>query len=427
VPGFKPINRRTLLCGAGGVAIGLPLMEAMASASRFISAPKRMVATGIFYGLIPEHFHPTKVGADYEMPRLLQPLKQHKDGFTVFSGLDHNIGGGHNSTQYFLSGIPVEYSRGLAEGNISIDQKAANFVGSQTRYPSLSLACKSTPVHHVSWTQNSQAIAPIERPSQLFDLLFKNSNAVQQKKQQRIIVDRKSILDLVRGRAESFKTRLSKNDKEKLDQYFTSIRELERRVQQSSEWLDKPKPKTDYELKQGVDSLTLKDQAPIFYDLMALALQTDSTRVISLTFSELGQDSGGLDGVKSGYHSLSHHGKVKSVIEELTIIEMFHAKQFSRFLDKLKTIREPDGNTLFDSTMSLFGSGMSSGNSHSNRNLPVLLAGGGFNHGQHMHFARDNKKSVSLCNLYLSMLQNFGVEVDQFNNSTGTLTGLEAS
>ena len=424
MPGFIPIDRRTLLRGSGGAAIGLPLLEAMGSSGEQ-AATKRLVATGIFYGLVPEHFHPKQVGRNYDLPRLLKALKNHKDDFTVFSGLDHNLGGGHNATQYYLTGIPVDFARAYHEGNISVDQKAANFVAGQTRYPSLTLACQPSSMHHISWTANGQAIMPIDRPSQVFNLLFTNGSKAERESEKRIIVDRKSILDLVRHRADDFKNHLSKFDKEKLDQYFTSIRELERRVEQSAQWLDKPKPTTDYELKKNVDALTLRDQAPIYYDLMTLALQTDSTRAISLTFTELGPSNGGLAGVNTGYHTLSHHGKVQSTIDELTIIETFHVAQFSRFLDKLKTVHESNGKSLFDNTMSLFGSGMSSGNSHSNRDLPVLLAGGGFKHGQHLHFAREGKKSVSLCNLYLTMLQNFGLNIDRFNNSTGTLNELE--
>ena len=158
---------------------------------------------------------------------------------------------------------------------------------------------------------------------------------------------------------------------------------------------------------------------------MTLALQTDSTRVITLAFTNLGKDNGGLPGVSHGYHTLSHHGQVKESIAELSIIETFHIAQFSRFLGKLKGIKEPGGQTLLDNTMALLGSGMSNANSHSNRDLPVVLAGGGFRHGEHKHYARKGRHSTPLCNLYLSMLQNFGLELDRFNTSNGTLTGFE--
>jgi hypothetical protein len=239
------------------------------------------------------------------------------------------------------------------------------------------------------------------------------------------LTDKRSILDLAKRQAEDFKKGLGYADTEKLDQYFTSVREFEKRIEQSTLWLDKEKPNVDYSIPKRVDSLTLKDRAPLFYDLMALALQTDSTRVISLAFTNLGKENGGLPGVTRGYHTLSHHGQVRNAIDELSIIETFHVSQFSRFLGKLKEIKEPNGATLLDSTMALLGSGMSNANSHSNRDLPVVLAGGGFKHGEHKHYARKGKHSTPLCNLYLSMLQNFGLEVDRFNTSSGTLTGFD--
>ena len=158
---------------------------------------------------------------------------------------------------------------------------------------------------------------------------------------------------------------------------------------------------------------------------MTLALQTDSTRVITLAFTDLGKEFGGIPGVTRGYHTLSHHGQVKESIDELTLIETFHASQYARFLGKLKSITEPNGQTLLDNTTTLFGSGMSNANSHSNRDLPVIVAGGGFRHGEHKHYARQKKYSTPLCNLYLSLLLNFGLELDQFNTSSGTLTGFE--
>jgi len=423
---FKPIDRRTLLRGAGGVAMALPVLEAMSSPHKEVVSTKRMVATGIFFGMMPHLFHPKEVGRDYKTPELLKPLEHLRDEFTIFSGLDHNIGGGHSGTKYFLSGIPVEQSRGYSEGNISVDQKAAEFVGGQTRYPSLALGCHSIQDHQISWTRNSQTLRPIERPSQLFDLLFRNDSPKQRVDRKKAFADRSSILDLVQGQAKSFQHKLSKSDTEKLDQYFTSVRELEVRVERSAQWLDKPKPTTSYQLPKIVDTMVLRDQTAVFYDLMTLALQTDSTRVMTLSFANLGKDNGGLKGVNTGYHTLSHHGKVQAVMEELAIIETFHTSQFARFLDQLKSIQEPDGNTLLDNTMALFGSGMSSANSHSNRDLPILLAGGGFRHGEHKHYARDGRESVQLSNLYLSMLQHLGLPLEKFNKSTGTLTGLEA-
>jgi hypothetical protein len=418
------INRRRFLRGLGGSFLALPLLEATANSAGAV-IPKRITATGIFYGLVPQHFHPAEVGPNFQTPRLLKPLEPFRKDYTVFSGLDHNLGGGHNATKYFLTGIPSTQSKGFAEANVSIDQKAALHVDGKTRFPSLTLDVEGGNEHTLSWTRNGTPIQPIRSLSRLYGMLFKKEDTSSLNQAERELADKRSILDLVRGQANSFGKGLGKEDREKLDQYFTSVRELEGRIEQSKLWLGKEKPNTKYALPRRVDSLTFKDRTPFYYDLMQLALQTDSTRVISLAFTELGKEGGGLTGVERGYHALSHHGRVQNAIEELTIIESFHLTQFGRFLGKLKEVKEPNGKTLLDNTMALFGSGMSNANSHSNRDLPVVLAGGGFKHGEHRHYARQGRSSVPLCNLFLSMLQNFGLEIDRFNTSSGTLTGLE--
>ncbi len=408
----------------GGSLLALPLLEANSASGGAVS-PKRITAAGIFYGLVPQHFHPEQTGQGFDAPLLLRPLEPFRKDYTVFSGLDHNLSGGHNATKFFLTGIPVTQSKGYAESNISVDQKAAQFTGGNTRFPSLVLDAGKGKEHTLSWTRNGNSVQPVRGLEKLYGMLFRKESASSRNQAERDLTDKRSILDLSRDQATGFQKGLGKEDKEKLDQYFTSVREFENRIEQSRLWLNKEKPDTGYALPRKVDSLTLKDRTPFLYDLMTLALQTDSTRVITLAFTDLGKENGGLPGVNSGYHTLSHHGQVREAIDELSIIETFHATQFSRFLGKLKEIKEPSGQTLLDNTMALFGSGMSNANSHSNRDLPVVLAGGGFKHGEHRHFARKGKHSTPLCNLYLSMLQNFGLEIDRFNTSSGTLTGFE--
>jgi len=408
----------------GGSLLALPLLEAN-SAPGSVTAPKRITATGIFYGFVPENFHPKNTGQNYDSPIVLKPLDPFRKEYTVFSGLDHNLSGGHNSTKFFLSGIPTTESKGFAEANVSIDQKATQFVGGRTRFPSLALDSGKGSEHTLSWTRNGNAVQPTRSLEHLYQMLFRKDDAASRKQVERDLADKRSILDLACDQATGFQKGLGKEDKEKLDQYFTSVREFENRIEQSKLWLDREKPGTEYALSRKVDSLTLRERTPFFYDLMTLALQTDSTRVITLAFTNLGKDNGGFPGVSHGYHTLSHHGQVKESIAELSIIETFHIEQFSRFIGKLKEIKEPGGQTLLDNTMALLGSGMSNANSHSNRDLPVVLAGGGFRHGEHKHYARKGKHSAPLCNLYLSMLQNFGLELDRFNTSNGTLSGFE--
>jgi len=418
------MHRRRFLHGMGGSLLALPLLEANSAPGR-VAPPKRIVATGVFYGFVPENFHPKDTGQNYDSPLLLKPLDPFRKSYTVFSGLDHNLSGGHNATKFFLSGIPTTESKGFAEANVSIDQKAAQFTGTKTRFPSLALDSGKGSEHTLSWTSNGNAVQPTRSLEQLYQMLFRKDNAATRNQVERDLADKRSILDLARIQATGFQKGLGKEDQEKLDQYFTSVREFENRIEQSKLWLDREKPGTGYTLPRKVDYLTLRERTPFFYDLMSLALQTDSTRVITLAFTNLGKDNGGFAGVSRGYHTLSHHGQVKESIAELSIIETFHVAQFSRFIGKLKEIKEPGGQTLLDNTMVLLGSGMSNANSHSNRDLPVVLAGGGFRHGEHKHYARKGRHSTPLCNLYLSMLQNFGLEVDRFNTSSGTLSGFE--
>ena len=417
------VNRRTFLKGSGGALMLLPFLEVDAAKSNN-KIPKRMVAAGTFYGLMPHLFFPKTTGNNYQIPRLLKPIENLRNDFTVFNGLDHGVSGGHEATKYFLSGIPLANIKNFKEANISVDQKAAQFVGSATRFPSLVLGCKTGISNYISWTKHGSQIRPISDLEQLYNLLFTAPNAKAKKQIHSNMTKRESVLDLVRDQAKAFSKDLGKSDQEKIDQYFTSVRELENKVEQSRIWLNKPKPSTDYKLPRNTGSMTLKQLTPLFYDLMLLALQTDSTRVITLSFHSLGGSYGGIPGISHNYHALSHHGQEKAPINELALVESFFIKEFGNFIKKLKAVKEPNGKTLLDNTMALFGSGMSNGNSHSNRDLPVILAGGGFKHGSYKNYKK-GKESAPLNNLFLSMLQNFGLGIDKFNTSTGTLTGLE--
>lgn len=411
--------------------MGLPFLESIGAASAKAAAtniPMRMFCVGNNFGFVPKLFFPEEAGSNYNLPELIKPMKNHRDNFTIFSKLDHGSEGvgGHGGVHTFLSGILAKNSKGFAEGNISMDQKAAAHVGNKTRYPSMQLACGSSSGNKLSWSSAGIAIPPIEELSKVFDLLFTEPNQSEISALRNASARQISILDLVKTDAERIQRRIGKSDQEKLDQYFTSIRELEINLTQSEAWLDKPKPQVDYKLPGGADDFDFIDRLPLYYDLITLALQTDSTRVITLEVSGLGANSGGLP-ITKGYHQLTHHGKVESYIDELKLIEQVHTKSFAQFLERATAIEEPNGKSLLDNTMALFGSGMGNASSHSNKDLPMLLAGGGFKHGQHMVYNKETKKDrgTPACNLFVSMLQQFGMETDKFNTSTGTLTGLE--
>jgi hypothetical protein len=420
------LNRRTFLRGAGGALLSLPLLEAM-GASKTTQVPVRMVCVGNNFGYIPKLFFPTETGPGYTMPTLLNVLEPHREDFSIFSQLDHGTEGvgGHGGVHAFLSGILAKNSKGYDEGNISMDQKAAAHVGGATRYPSMQLACGSSTGSRLSWTSSGAAIPPVEDLTTLFSLLFQATNPGDIDILRHAHTRQKSILDLVKTDADQLRRRIGKADQEKLDHYFTSVRDLEKRLTQSEAWLDQPKPQVDYQLPNDADELDFVDRLPLYYDLITLALQTDSTRVLTLEVSNLGANSGGLPLTK-GYHQLTHHGKVESYIDELSIIEKVHTGNFARFLGQLSSIQEPNGKSLLENTMALFGSGMGNASSHSNQDLPLVLAGGGFKHGNHLRFEKNKATGTQTpaCNLFLSMLQRFGLETNKFNTSTGPLTGL---
>ena len=425
-------NRRSFL-KATGITIALPMMESIprinASERRATdadgSAHRRMVCVGNEFGMYGGSFWPQSYGKDFEITPLLEPLASHRQDFSLFSHLDHGLKGGHFAVHAFLTGVKSADARGMEEGGISLDQRAAEFVGSKTRFPSLTIG-SSDGLHggcQMSWTRTGTRVPPIPGPRELFRALFIDDGATAKLKASDRIELQESILDAVLGDAHSLKRKLSKSDVNKLDEYLSSVRDVEVKLDLDRQWQNVPKPKSQMAEPKN---LGLTRDLPMIYDLIALALQTDSTRVATL---EIGGSFAARDiGINKGYHSLSHHGKLQANIDLLVQIERYQMEQFARFIDKLKSIQEPerDGN-LLDSTMVLMGSGMGNANSHTNNDLPIILAGGGFRHGEFKKLPEANRKRIPLCNLYVSMLQQFGVETSQFGTSTGSLPGLEVA
>ena len=423
------MNRRLFL-KSSFATLALPALESIAAKSVGVvkasvsGPPMRMVCIGNSFGMYPKDFFPTEKGANYAMTPLLAPMERHRRDFNIFSHLDHDVKGGHFSVHTFLSGVKMADAKGMPEGNISIDQRAAEHVGAATRFPSLTIGSEDG-LHggcHMCWTRTGVRVPPIEGPRELFRKLFINEGERAKEQAAHSLELRGSILDSVLSDAKSLERRLGGQDKEKLDEYLTSIRDVEVSLELDKRWSRVPKPKTQMAEPQD---RSLVEDIPIMYDLIALSLQTDSTRVASFEMAGTGFDTR-FFGLSQGYHALSHHGQKPDRIKGLTTIEHYQMEQLSRFLDKLKSLKEPDSNgNLLDSTMVLFGSGMGNGNAHVNIDLPIILAGAGFKTGEHKAYPSSLGKRVPLCNLYLSMLQRFGVETDFFGTSTGTLTGLE--
>ena len=424
------MNRRFFL-RATGLSLALPLLESLtpsalgsgialgAHAGQAVTAtrPRRMVCVGNMLGFYQPEFFPNETGRNYAMPSLLRPLAPHQNDFTLFSGLDHGLKGGHFAIHSFLSGIRSMDAKSMPEGNISVDQRAAETIGGATRFPSLTIGSQDG-LHGgcmMCWTRSGTRVPPISTPNELFRKLFHSddSNDIARRNDQFDL--QSSILDAVHGDAKSLTRKLGNQDREKLDEYFTSVRDVEKQIAQRRQWADVPKPKPGMEDPQNTDFVS---DLPVLYDLIALALQTDSTRIATL---EIGGDfeSRAL-GISKGYHALSHHGKVQANIENLLKLEHYQMVQFARFLAKMKSLQDGEGN-LLDHTQILFGSGMGNANAHTNSNLPLILAGGGFGHGEHRAYPLDGHHRVPLSNLYLTMLQQFGVETDRFSVSSSTI------
>lgn len=388
----------------------------------------RMACIGLNFGLVPQMFFPQQTGSGYQLTELLQPLADLRDEVTVFSGLDHGVNaqGGHGGVHAYLSGVLSRNASGMPEANISIDQKAAQLTKAETRYPSLQVASGNDPNNMLSWSASGVAIPPVFNVETLYQLLFQKISPQQRDQTQRQMAQQSSILDLVRTDARDLERRVGVRDRQKLERYFDAVRSVEQRLVQSTAWLDRPKPAVDYALPEDPQRLDFVDRVPLYYDLISLALQTDSTRIATLALADIGANYGGFE-ITRGYHQLTHHGKVPEYLAELSVIEQFHMQQLARFLTQLRETDEPDGRTLLDNTMVLFGSGMGNASSHSNKNLPLILAGGGFIHGQHRSYFRDEQQrdATPAGKLFVSMLQRFGMELDQFGAATGTLSGLE--
>lgn len=422
-------NRRVFLRSAG-VCMALPGLEAFQSKQASGQSvapdgkpPKRMVCVGNEFGMYPGAFWPKGSGREYAMSPLLEPLEALRDQFTLFSHLDHGQKGGHFAVHTFLTGVKSNDAKGRADGCISLDQRAAEYVGSKTRFPTLTIGSEGG-LHGgpmMSWTRTGTRVPPITGPRELFRALFQDDAPSEKAKATERIELQGSILDVVLDDAKSLRKQVSKVDNEKLQEYFSAIREVESKLQLDRQWqsIGKPAPNQPEPTNEG-----LTRDLPKLYDLILLALQTDSTRIATL---EIGGSFIASDlGVKKGYHGLSHHGKVQASIDLLVQLEKYQVQQFSRFLGKLAEQHEPNTDgTLLDNTLVLFGSGMGNANSHTNVDLPIVLAGGGFRHGEHKVYPKDSRRRVPLCNLFVSMLQQFGLETEQFGNSSGTLSGLE--
>jgi len=408
---MKSLSRRTFLRGAG-VAVALPLLDAMTPA---FAAPRavvrRLVGMETNMGILPQFFFPEKAGRDYAAPAYLERLAAFRPKMTVFSGTSlPGVTGGHAADRCFLTGTPHP-ERGGFRNWVSLDQVAAEQIGGETRFPSLVLAMTSEGGMTLSFTRSGAAITAERSVKKTFQKLFVQGKPDEVEANAEAIRQGRSMLDFIGDQSRRLGKNLSAADQQRIDQYLSSVRDLEKRLQSAEAWEYKPKPKVDAAPPADIDDgREFVKKTKLMMDLMKLALETDSTRVITLFIDT------------TVIHNITHHGNRPEAISELRAHEERQFDALAGFLGALDGVRE-EGETLLDRTMCLYGTNMGSANSHSNVNLPVLLAGGGFKHGQHLAF--DAKNNYPLTNLYLSMLRRLGIEAAEFSTAKGTMAGLE--
>src|SRR5206468_2895929 len=352
--------------------------------------------------------------------------KIQRDEFTVFSGMWHtDVDGGHPANNCFLTAAPHPGSAGF-RNTISLDQYIGERIGHLTRFPSLTLGVNvQQGVRSLSWTGSGVLIPCEEKASDVFARMFLQGTKAETEAQVRKLETGQSILDAVASQAKELQRTVGARDRDRLDQYFTSVRDLEQRLQMSREWERKPKPKVTAPMPLDPASpKAYMEKVKLMYDMARLAFETDSSRCITLLLDSVNSPAIDIDGVKitDGYHNLSHHGKSQAKIEQLQAIDQWHMKLLAELFTDLKNVRE-DGETLLDRTMILYGSNLGNANTHVTTNLPTIFAGGGFKHGQHLAF--DMERNYPLPNLFVSMLQRMGLETDRFASATGTMRGLQ--
>ena len=420
-------NRRTFL-RASGVAVAVPLLEhASFAAPKRRREPQRLIVISNNLGVLPDDFFPNSAGKKYKLSPYLKHLAGFRDKFTVFSGLSHPAcEGGHSTENCFLTGAKHPTGSGF-RNTISLDQYAAERLGRQTRFSTLNLGVNIVKYKRsLAWSRDGVLLPAEDSPARLFRRMFLQGSKSQKAQRVHQLRRQESILDAIAGPTKSLARKLGKTDREQLSLYLSSIRDLESRLHDSGQWERRPRPKTDQSQPQDItDRTRIFDKCDQLLAMAALAIQSDSTRIITMMVDAFETPAFHFDGSKQktsfGYHSLSHHGKRKKYVDELRKTDQRQMKMVGTLLGRLRDVKLA-GRPLIDYTMVLYGSNMGDANTHTNTNLPVLLAGGRFRHGQHLAYDTDNNKP--LCNLYVNLLQALGVQADQFGSSTGTLAGI---
>lgn len=408
-------SRRRFL-KATGVTLALPMLESIRplladNAKASSGSAKRLVCTGAYLGYHRKAIYPKQTGFEFELSPTLKPLAEHRDDFSIFSGFDHRPpkADGHDTWQTFLTG--------KTRNSISLDQLAASHIGTSTRYQSLQLSAGKAKFP-MNRDVKGRPMPMISRPSVLYRKLFALPD--DQERMDYILKSGRSALDAALDDANRLSRNVSDADRKKLEEYFDSLREVERRIQRrmKTDGYDVPQVEIKPPSYDPLAPSLMIEAEEMMYDLMALALETDSSRVLTLFLGGEGQVFN-IDGeaLKSGYHMLSHHGNDPRKIAQLVKVDREHMRCLARFIDQLKTKTDAEGRPLLESTLVLSGTGIGDANAHVNNDLPTVVAGGGFKHGQHIK-AGENQL---LGDVYISILQQLGVGVDKFSNASRNL------
>ena len=414
------LDRRTFV-RASGIAIGLPLLEAMLPRStraneeaRQPQSPPRMVLIGQPLGLYGPNFFPTQPGKDYEPSRYLKLLEELRGRFTVFSGMSHRYAAGHFAEVGLFTGVAPEFIRDNdIKNGISLDQEVAGKIGGQTRYSSLILGGGNA-----AWNRRGVRIPAESRATQVFRKLFLAGTPAEEARELQRVRDGQSLLDDVGAQFKALGRKVGQADRERLELFVGSLREAEQMLQQDERWQTTPKPKVEYTPPTNdFGGAQLVERSRQWYNLVHLALQTDSSRVVSLWLST--QERPEITGVTLGHHDASHHGQDPAKLDQLALIEEAEIKVLGEFLEKLRATRDGE-RSLLDRTAVLYASNLGNSSSHDNNNLPILLAGGDFKHQGHVAF--DTKNNTRMSNLFLRMLEHMQIEATSFGNSNAMLS-----
>jgi hypothetical protein len=379
-------------------------------------------------GILPDQFFPTQAGADYQLSPYLEELADHRSDFTVFSGVSHPyVDGSHSSDVSFLTAAPHPGGGGF-RNTVSLDQYIAEKLGNLTRFPSLTLGVNAKEGRRsLSWTDSGVLIPCQDKASEVYKQLFLQGSKEEIDRQMLKLQLGESIMDAIADESRSLHRRLGVSDRERMDQYTTAVREVEKRMVKSREWERLPKPKPSMAMPIDPESnVEYMEKTRLMYQIARLAFETDSTRSITLLLDSSNSQTINVEGadITDSYHNLSHHGKTEKKLKQLKAIDRNHMKLLGQLIGDLKNAPEGDSSML-NNTMVMYGSNFGDANKHTTDNMPIILAGGRFKHGKHLAFDRD--QNYPLPNLFVSMLQDMGIEADRFASSTGTMTGLKTA